>query len=65
MLFRSAAAYVKLYDIRYGTAVDDDLTEWININCIQAGNGILNNKIGNPPPGGEGEQSGEVEEKPQ
>lgn len=55
-----AAAYVKLYDIRYGTAVDDDLSEWININCIQAGNGVLNNKAGNTPPGEEGEEVEEV-----
>lgn len=53
-----SANYIKLYDIRYGTTVDDDLSEWVNINCIQAGNGILGSKPNNPPP--EGEESQEI-----
>jgi hypothetical protein len=58
-----AAAYVKLYDIRYGTAVDYDLAEWFNINCIQAGNGIMANKPNNPPPPAQGEESENIEEE--
>lgn len=59
-----AGKYIKSYDIKFGTTVNDEFTQWVDINCIQAGNGILNNKGGTTPPaeGGEEEQPVKGEE---